>query len=73
MMVKKLVLVGLMLIVALSVFGIGMVAADDGGEDDPPLVQIWDDEMGWVAVFGDGRINRADMTASTVVYYDTEA
>lgn len=70
-MFKKSVLAGMLLVAALSVSAIGIAAADGGDKEDAPLVQVWDDEMGWVAVFGDGRINHVDMTASTVAYYDT--
>ena len=71
-MSKNLVLVLTMVLMLVFVSSIAFAggATDEGDDCDPG--QVWDEDMGCVAVFEDGRLNAFDMIATAVGYLDVK-
>ena len=71
-MSKKLVLVLTMVLMLVFVSSIAFAggATDEGDDCDPG--HVWDEDMGCVAVFEDGRLNAFDMIATAVGYLDVK-
>jgi hypothetical protein len=52
-------------VLTLVVTGIALTQDDD--EDD--FTRVWDEDMGWVGMLDDGRLNAYDLDAPVAVYY----
>lgn len=68
-MSKKYAVTLMIVVVLMSLFVSGIAYAGEEDETPDPVFVI-DEDMGAIAIFGDGRLNAFDMCESAAVYYD---